>query len=407
MSRPTEVLDGRLLFAYHAVRPDGSEESGELAAPSREAAREQLARSGLFPSELRARAAVATRNERIEPSQIALGLRLLASMLGAGLPLERALSILPSVAPRGWSPGRLEALREAVREGATLAAGLRSAGCGLPGHVTGIIEAGEASGALAESLRDVAQLTERTAMQRAAIRQAVAYPVILAIAGLTATALLAGVVLPRFAELLADAGQQLPAAARALLFAGDLASRWWGPLLAATGIATVWAVRRLQGDGGFRRRLHERLLALPVIGPLRQATAGTRLTGALASMLARGVPLASALSHGAAAAGDEAIAARVLAAREGVIRGERLSRAFADESVVRPGVLQLIRAGEASGEVADMLRTSAQVEGEWGMARIRALTALIEPALILGFGALIAFVAAAVLQAVYSIRPMP
>ena len=124
-------------------------------------------------------------------------------------------------------------------------------------------------------------------------------------------------------------------------------------------------------------------------------------------MLGTGVPIASALAHGALAAGDDAISARVLAARDGVIRGERLSHAFAAGSVVRPGVLQLIRAGEATGELGEMLKTSARIEAEWSMARIRTLTRLIEPSLILCFGGAIAFVAAALLQAVYSIRPTP
>jgi general secretion pathway protein F len=140
---------------------------------------------------------------------------------------------------------------------------------------------------------------------------------------------------------------------------------------------------------------------------MRHSLAGSRLTSAMASMLSAGVPLATALAHGAQSTGDEAITGRMVLAREAVIRGERLSRAFDEHSVVRQNVIQLLRAGEASGEVTEMLRTSAQLEAEWGLARIRTFTAMLEPTLILSFGALIAFIAAALLQAVYAIRPVP
>lgn len=396
-----------LPFTYRAIRADGTEQLGELSAASRDAAREQLASTGVFPVDVRLLVSFSGRRTSVPTADLALGLRLLGSLLGSGLPLERALGIFPHIAPRGWEASRIAALRTSVREGLPLARAFRDAGFGLPPHVSGMIEAGEAGGTLVEALREVAQLVEQSAEHRAAVHGALAYPAILAVAGTSAVAMLVGVVLPRFSDILSDIGQELPPSARLLMFVSALMSRWW-PLLLGVPVAMIaWSVHTVARDAVARRRVHEWLLALPVIGPLRHATAGARVASALSSMLGTGVPIASALAHGALAAGDDAISARVLAAREGVIRGERLSHAFAAGAVVRPGVLQLIRAGEATGELGEMLKTSARIEAEWSMARIRTLTRLIEPSLILCFGGAIAFVAAALLQAVYSIRPTP
>lgn len=408
MSRPSEARAAALLpFRYRAIRADGSEQLGEISASSRGAARDQLAATGIFPVEVRSFVSLSGRTAPVPTGDLALGLRLLGSLLGSGLPLERALGIFPHIAPRGWETSRIGALRAAVREGSPLARALRDAGFGMPPHVSGMLEAGEAGGTLVEALGEVARLVEQSAEHRAAVQGALAYPAILAVAGTSAVALLVGIVLPRFADLLSDVGQQLPPSARLLMLISGLVARWWPLLIAIPAALTAWGMHALARDAAVRLRMHELLLASPLIGPLRQAAAGSRLASALASMLGTGVPIASALAHGALAAGDDAIAARVLAAREAVIRGERLSHAFAAEAVVRPGVLQLIRAGEATGELGEMLRTSARIEAEWSMARIRMLTRLIEPSLILGFGGVIAFVAAALLQAVYSIRPTP
>lgn len=406
MSPRTESLgSSEPRFTYRALRPDGSEQRGEVSALNREVAREKVAVLGLLPIELHGAAEGMERRSAIPVGDLALGLRLLSALVNAGLPMDRTLATFAHVAPPSWTPGRLDALRARVREGAPLAQALRDAGVSLPRHIRGMLDAAEAGGALPSVLSDAAQLLEESSRQQAALRAALAYPVLLALVGALAIGLLVGIVLPRFADLLSEVGQQLPATARLLLSISQIEQRWWFLFAAATAAVTIGFTRAYALDAEFRRRVHELLLATPIVGAVRFASAGSRMTAALASMLSSGVPIASALAHCAHASGDDAIARRVQNAREAVIRGERLSQAFASEQVVRPGTLQLIRAGEATGELSQMLRTAATIEAEWSAARVRAITGLIEPSLILCFGAVIALVASALLQAVYAIRP--
>lgn len=393
-------------FSFRAMRSDGRVEIGELLAASKAIVRDRLVAEGLFPIRIDARVTLTGAKSVLPIADLALGFRLLASLLGSGLPMERSLAVFTHIAPRRWSGERLGRIRESVREGQTLGAAIRAAGLTLPAHVSGMLDAGEASGMLVDALKESAELMERTAEHRAALRGALAYPMILAIAGSAAVALLTGIVLPRFAELLRDVGQRLPPAAAILLAIADIVRRSWLGGAVVLGAATIVGVR-FAVSPRHRRRIDAWLLATPGIGTIRHAAAGARLSAAVAAMLEAGVPIASALSHGAFAAGDAAVGTRVRDAREEVIRGERLSTALEHTNAVRTGVIQLIRAGEATGEMSDMLRTAARIEEAWSLSRIRMLTRLVEPMLILLFGGLIAFVAASLLQAVYAIRPMP
>jgi type II secretory pathway component PulF len=127
----------------------------------------------------------------------------------------------------------------------------------------------------------------------------------------------------------------------------------------------------------------------------------------MAALLDSGVPIAPALVAGAQAAGDAAVGARVLIARQAVVAGTALSRAFTDSEASTPTIVRLVRAGEESGQLASMLARGASMEAERAERLVKDAVRLLEPGLILVFGGIVAFVAAALLQAVYSVRPGP
>lgn len=395
-----------LRFAFRAVQRDGTLATGELSAASREEASVALASRGLFPVALDEHRAEVDWRGSMRTRDLALGLRLLGTLLSASLPLERALLVFATVAPASWTPSALASLRESVREGRGLAAALGAAPLAVPPLVLGIIEAGEAGGALAESVRRAADVVERQAAHGDAMRAALAYPAILGVAGALSVALLVGVVLPRFAAIVADLGAALPASTRLVLGFAEAARTLAVPML-IVGIVAAVAVRWwLATSVGARVGLAERLLGLPVVGRIRLASSSARAGAAISALLAAGVPIAAALRHGARAAGNAALERRLASAREGVIAGERLSSALARTGAGSEGLIQLVRAGEATGELAPMLGHAARLDAEFAEARVRALVRLIEPSLILVFGAIVALVAAALLQAVYSVRPL-
>jgi len=390
-------------FRYHAASDDGRLERGRVDAANRNAALRTLADRGLHPIEVAPEAEGRTRRVKLPVADLALALRLLADLLDAGLPVARALQLLGTmVAPAVAAV--LPSLLAAVREGRSLAVALEQAEVNIPPEVLGVIRAGERGSGLAAAIRQAAELCEDAAATRSAVRSALAYPLLLAVAGTASLGLLVGIVLPRFAAILGDLGQALPATTRLVLRAGDVARVGALPLLLATTTSVViWRAYTATDTG--RRRWHAFLLTLPVLGELRVAAAGARLCASLAALLASGVPVAPAIRNAASSAGDAEITARVLAARVDVEHGSRLSDALARHAAVSTLVQRLVRAGEESGRLAPMLAHAGRLERDRVMRQVRAAVRLIEPAMIVGFGGIVALVAAALLQALYSVRP--
>ena len=392
-------------FRYRAAQQDGCIVRGSVVAVTREAAVDSLAQRGLWTIDLRPELAaygLGRTRRRIPIAQLALGLRILADLLEAGLPLTRTLATFDELAPPAWRKALPEA-REAVRQGKGLAASLGSVGA-LPDDLLGIIQAGEAGSGLARAVRRAAELTEDAASTNAALRAALAYPLILVAAGTGAVALLVGIVLPRFALILADVGQTLPATTRAVLGVAAVVRSGGIPgLLILTLCTALW--RATVSTAAGRMRWHRLLLGMPVLGALRRSAATSRMCGTLSALLESGVPIAAALPHAARAAGDAALGDSLIAARVSVLHGERLSRALGQLDAATPTVNRLVRAGEESGRLAAMLAHGARLEREHAVGRTKAIVRLLEPSLIVIFGGIIALVAAALLQALYSLRP--
>jgi type II secretory pathway component PulF len=253
---------------------------------------------------------------------------------------------------------------------------------------------------------DAAALAERDAATRRAIRGALTYPALLAVVGTLSIALLVGFVLPRFANILQDMGTTLPPSTRMVLALGTGARTAGGPALLSFMAAAV-ALRAWAGTPAGRLRVHGFLLSLPLVGPVRRAAAAARFSAALGALLSNGVPVAAALRGAGRATGDAEVERRVLQSRESVIRGGGLALSLAAQHAIPESAVRLVHAGEESGQLVSMLQHAARIEAEQAESKTRAAVSAIEPLLIVSLGAGVALIAAALLQAVYSVRPIP
>ena len=390
-------------YSYRAATADGRVEAGRMESASAEAARSALAARALFPLEVRPEAAGVRSLARVSAVDLALGLRGLAVLLESGLPMGRSLAAFEELAPESWKT-ELPALRETIRNGGSLSGALRQSRIPMPPVVLGMIRAGEAGSGLAVAVGRAADLQESAASARAAVQGALAYPLLLAFAGTASTILLVTVVLPRFAVILADLGQALPPTTRLVLTGAHVARPSALPLavLAVLG-AAVW--RRWTATPAGRNAWHGLLLRAPLVGPIRRSLGASRTAAALGALLGSGVPLPAALRYAGAASGDAWLEGSADRVRARVLRGESLSSAFEAERTLTPVAIRLVRAGERAGELARMLDHASRLESARGQQALSRTVRMIEPALILGFGAVVALVAAALLQALYSIRP--
>jgi general secretion pathway protein F len=395
-------LDSVTAYVYRAARSDGRIVNGTLQSAQATDAAATLMECGLFPISIEAD----TRNARSERSaprrDLAILFRSIASLVAAGVPVDKALSASEAIARR-----RLKALLggavTALHEGESLAAALERTPGLVPPLAVGMIRAGERGGRLANALDEVATQLELEAEMLGKVRQALAYPILLAVVGAATIVVITTIVVPKFAELLDGAGQRLPSATRLLLAASHALGAWWWILLLA-GFAVALSFRDWRRRPAGALRWHRWLLEAPLFGEIRSALATARCCHALSGMLQAGMPLLPALDALASAAGDRAVADRLARARELVAQGSTLTQSLERCRVFSSAPLQLIAVGELSGQLALMTSRAGHLAARHAERSIRTLVAALEPALIIGFGALVAFVASALLQAVYGLR---
>lgn len=389
-------------YRYRAARSDGALVTGVVDATSAEHASALVVDRGLFPIALHpegeeGRRTAASRRE------LAIAFQSIAALVTAGVPLERAVAVSE---PLSRDPLRqtLTTAREELRQGKSFAQALAARRDVVPGVVLGMIRAGERGSQLGRALEQVAAHLEHEAELVARVRQALAYPLLLGLAGTASVLVIGTVVVPRFADLLGELGQRLPLATRLLLAGSSLLSRFWIPLLVICAAALWAAVEWLRRPAG-RLRLHEALLSFPAVGKVRHSLATARVARALGGMLNTGLPLLAALDAAAEAAGDEAVARRLTRSRERVAGGAPLAPSLEREAALSYSALQLLAVGESSGRLGDMALRAGDLATQEAERGLKTLVTVLEPALIIGFGGLVAFVAAALLQAVYSLRP--
>lgn len=389
-------------YRFRAARPDGGLVGGIVNADDASQAGAVLAERGLYPIAL-ARVEAAERRPAASRRDLAIAFRGIAALVAAGVPLAGAVAATEPLAAKGLRD-TLNAARRALGEGRTFAEALAAGPGAVPGVVLGILRAGERGSQLARALDAVASHLEQEADLVARVRQVLAYPLVLAVAGTASILVIATTVVPGFAALLTDLGQDLPLATGMMLGGSAVLSRFWllGVLCV---VGAVWGTARAWRNPTVRERVHAAALATPLVGPLRLSLASARVSRALGGMLSAGMPLLSALEAAGDAAGDLAVARRLRRAREDVAQGTPLAAALEREVALSPSALQLVAVGELSGRLGDMTQRAGDLAAQDAERGLRTLVTLLEPVLILAFGGLIAFVAVALLQAVYSLRP--
>ncbi|WP_434681597.1 type II secretion system inner membrane protein GspF [Pseudomonas sp. R1-18] len=328
----------------------------------------------------------------------------LAILLNAGLPLERALGIL--IQQPGSEQSRMRPVlirvRERVKAGQPLSAALAEEPGQFSGLYLSLVQAGEAGGALQESLRQLSDYLERSLALRGEVINALIYPAFLVVGVLGSLVLLLAYVVPQFVPIFQDLGVPIPLVTELILGLGDFFNRFGLLVLAALVITGVVASRALRSPA---RRVHwdRRLLAWPVAGPLLQRLEAARLARTLGTLLQNGVGLLAALKIVAEVATNQAVRAQVQAAIDSVKSGGSLGLALASDRLLPDLALQMIHVGEEAGQLDTMLLKVAEVfDGETRRSIARLLAALV-PTLTIVMAVLVAFIMLAIMLPLMSL----
>jgi type II secretory pathway component PulF len=392
-------------FAYRAVDWSGKRLHGAEEAPSPKALTLVLEARGLVVVDVRARpdanpnSAIPRFGQRQAVLEVT---RAVAALLQAGLPLARALSAAAHVAGAETRPV-IEAVRECVARGESLAGALSGHPALFSPLYIGVVRAGERSGDLAGVFARLADQLDRDERLRSRLFSLSIYPLVLATAGTVALIVLAFFVLPRFAVLLQSTGAVLPTSTALVLATANGLRRGWPLLLGcAVVLPLAWVWSRQTNDG--RLAVSRLLLGAPVIGSLRRQALSARAARLLGVLVGGGAPLLNALDEARACLSDPLAQRDLERVGTQVREGASLHRAIAHGGLFHPLLAQLVAVGEESGRLQEFLLKAADILEERTERAAQRLVTLLEPAMILGFGLMVAFVALSVLQAIYGVN---
>jgi general secretion pathway protein F len=326
----------------------------------------------------------------------------LATLLGAGQPLDRALGILLELPDSPEARRVIERVREAVRGGTPLSTALEQQHGTFSRLYVNLVRAGEAGGNLHESLRRLAEYLERSGQQRSRIINAMIYPVILLVLVVLSVAFLMAFVVPQFQALFESMNAELPWYSTVVL-QGSLFIRswWWALLLAALGLG-AW-LASLLGKPATRYAIDARVLRWRFPGDLIAKLDTARLARTLGTLLRNGVPLLTALNLSRPVLSNRVLAEAVEAAAEDVKTGSGLGYALARQKCFPRLAMHMIQVGEESGELDTMLLKAADTfDQETANALDRLLAALV-PALTVLMTLVVGFIMISVLLPIYDL----
>ncbi len=394
-------------FLYEAANADGQVLRGRLSADSERALLQLLRDQHLTPISIEpvqaasGRPLFARRQRSVGVEETAQVVRELATLLAAGVPLAESVDSTAQ-AHAGSSIGpAFTRIYAQLRSGEALSGALRAAELDLPEYVYQLVAAGELTGKLAPALHSAADQMEYEQRVRSEMRNALIYPSVLVASGVAATLLIFVMVVPKFANMLKSSRANLPDISVWVLKSGLFVKEnllWFG--LGAVGLALGGGL--LLSMPAVRQRLREAASHLPIVGDwLMNAELG-RWAAMLGSLLANKVPIVRAMELAQAGVQLNAVSSRLQLAVRDLRAGKKLADSLALHRTVSPMGVNLVRVGERTGELPEMLRTLGRLYETASRDRMKRFLILFEPIAILVVGAVIGFIMVAIMLAITS-----
>ncbi len=388
------------IYAWRGRNTQGELLQGELDAMSEDAVADQLLSLGLAPVQIQVATAPNSsenwwehlKRRAIAIEDVLIFSRQMYTLNKAGIPILRAFAGLESSAEK---PAMVEVLRDvrgSLDQGRDMATSLARHPKVFGPFYVAMVRVGEMTGRLTEVFLSLAEHLEFERDVRARIKQALRYPTFVIIAMLIAMVIINLFVLPVFAKVFAGFNTQLPLITRGLLGFSTWMITWWPVLLALMAAAVVLARSYLQNPQG-RYNWDRRKLNLPIVGPIILKATLARFARSFALSSRSGVPLVQALTVVAQTVDNAYIGARIEQMRDGIERGESISRCAAATGVFTPVVLQMMSVGEETGELDALLFEIAEMYERDTDYAIKGLSTAIEPVLLVFIGVLVLLLA--------------
>lgn len=394
------------LFKFRALDSQGVAQNGTLEAKDQDTAVSVLQKRGLLVLHIDAAGMGGLRNAlgrgMLNGAALVSFTQQLATLLGAGQPLERSLGILLKQPGQPQTRALIERIREQVKAGKPLSAALEEEGSQFSSLYISMVRAGEAGGALESTLRQLSDYLERSQLLRGEVINALIYPAFLVVGVLGSLALLLAYVVPQFVPIFKDLGVPIPLITEVILNLGEFLSAYGLAVLVGL-IALIWGMSLRMRDPQRRERRDRRLLGIKIIGPLLQRIEAARLARTLGTLLNNGVALLQALVIARQVCTNRALQAQVAHAAESVKGGGTLASAFGAQPLLPDLALQMIEVGEQAGELDSMLLKVADVFDVEAKRGIDRMLAALVPTLTVVMAAMVAVIMLAIMLPLMSL----
>ena len=401
-------------YQYRATDFQGKIVEGSMEAAEERSVIQRLREKGLIPIRV-GQGAVAPRvartvhlpgvggRKRIKTADLLIFTRELATLLGAGMPLDRSLTTLTDLAQTPELKRVTSEILEAVRGGTSLAEALAQHPKVFPPLYVNMVKAGEVGGMLDQVLQRLLEYLAAAQELRDEVISALTYPLILVGVGGLSVATLLIFVLPKFATMFADLGQTLPLSTRMMLSISDFFTSPWSLIGVPAIIGAIYGLYRYMQNSQ-RMAFDAFKLRMPVLGRLLRLTEVARFARTLGTLLRSGVPMLQALDIVRAVSGNQVISQALGEVQVGVREGAGMAGPLSRSGAFPPLALQMIAVGEDTGKLDEMLLTTAEFFDREVRNDVKRLTRLLEPAMILIMGLIVGFMVISMLMAVFSIN---
>ncbi|HEY1240193.1 MAG TPA: type II secretion system F family protein [Bryobacteraceae bacterium] len=396
-------------FFFRAVASDGRMRSGSLTGDSEKLIARELRKQGLTPvyvgikpkgSSFEIKLPAFGKNKR---RNVLFFTQELSTLLSAGVPLDRALSITGELTDQAEFRFIVLDVLRVLKSGRTLADSLATHPDYFSDLYINMVRAGEASGALAIIFERLADFERSRDDLRSYIVSSMIYPALLALVGVSSIFILLEFVVPRFASMFADSRMKIPAPTQMMLSASQVVqSYWWVGASALVAFTIFWQVYtrtpagRLWWDGA--------RLRIPLLGDALRKAETARFARAMATLVANTVPLVQSIGISAATLGNQTFSRALVGVAQGVKRGEGIAGPLRRAAVFPPLASHLLMVGEETGRLDTMFSRMADIYENDTRASIKRFTAVFEPIVILVMGIMVGALILSMLLAITSIN---
>jgi type IV pilus assembly protein PilC len=378
-------------YNWKARTRQGALKKGEMEAGSEAAVMTQLRAQSLLPMVVKQKAKDVSEyltflKEKIKTKDLVIFTRQFATMIDAGLPLVQCLEILGSQQENKTFKQIILQVKSDVEQGSTFADALRKHPKPFDALYVNLVQAGEIGGILDTILNRLAAYLEKADALARKVKGAMVYPTTVLVVALGVIIMMLVKIIPTFEKMFQDFGGQLPGPTQLVVNLSHFMQDWILVFLGCIAAVVIAFSQARKRSSDFRRKTDGVALKLPVFGPLLRKVAVARFTRTLGTMLSSGVPILDGLDIVARTAGNMVVEDALYSVKAGISEGKTVAEPLAASNVFPGMVVQMIAVGEETGAMEAMLSKIADFYDDEVDAAVDALTAMLEPAMMVGLG---------------------